>query len=138
MNAPSSRVLPLVTPQTAHFWQGGGSGQLLILRCSRCRWFIHPPAPVCPRCLARDPAPEAVSGRAVLASFTVNHQVWRPDLNEPYVIGIVELPEQRGLRLTTNVINCPPGDVRIGMTLRVVFEQHEDVFLPLFEPIPSC
>ena len=56
----------------------------------------------------------------------------------PYVIAIVELPEQAGLRLTTNVVGCAPEDVRIGMPMRVVFEHHPDpdgdVFIPLFAP----
>jgi hypothetical protein len=46
----------------------------------------------------------------------------------------VELAEQRGLRLTTNIVNCQLDEVRIGMPVRVVFEQHDDVWLPLFEP----
>ena len=52
----------------------------------------------------------------------------------PYIIGIVELPEQTGLRLTTNIVNCAIDDVQIGMALRVTFEQQGEFFLPLFEP----
>ena len=53
----------------------------------------------------------------------------------PYVIGLVELVEQPGLRLMTNIINCPIERVQIGMPLRVVFENVSDeVALPLFEP----
>jgi len=51
------------------------------------------------------------------------------------VIGLVELVEQSGLRLTTNIVNCPLERVTIGMPLRVVFENVSDeVALPLFEP----
>jgi hypothetical protein len=46
--------------------------------------------------------------------------------------------EQSGVRLTTNLVRCPHGDIRIGMPLRVVFEHHEDpdgdVWIPLFAP----
>ena len=53
------------------------------------------------------------------------------------MIAIVELPEQAGLRLTTNLVGVAPDDVRIDMDVRVVFEQHDgDVYLPLFEPVP--
>ena len=53
----------------------------------------------------------------------------------PYVIGLVELVEQAGLRLTTNIVNCPLERLAIGMPLRVVFEiLNDDVALPLFEP----
>jgi uncharacterized OB-fold protein len=50
------------------------------------------------------------------------------------VIAIVEIDEQPSLRLMTNIVNCPPESVHIGMPVQVVFEAHEDVHIPLFEP----
>ena len=76
-----------------------------------------------------------VSGGARLHSYTVNHQRWFPGQEVPYVIGLVELVEQPGLRLTTNIVNCPIDRIAIGMPLRVLFEiVNDDVALPLFEP----
>jgi uncharacterized OB-fold protein len=69
-----------------------------------------------------------------VATFTVNHQPWYPGLDPPYVIAIVEIDEQREVRLTTNIVNCEVEDVEIGMPVRVTFEAHEDVWIPLFEP----
>ncbi len=85
-------------------------------------------------CHSKALVPEAVAGTAVLHTYTVNRQAWLPGFDPPYVVAIVELPEQEGLRLTTNLVNCALDDVRIGMPVRVVFEQWEDVWLPLFEP----
>jgi uncharacterized OB-fold protein len=130
------RLLPRLTPDNEHFWTGGAEGELRFLRCGACGEWVHPPSPICPRCLGRSLAPEAVSGRGVVHTFTVNHQPWYPGLDPPYVIAIVELPEQAGLRLTTNLVGVEPDAVGIGMRLRVVFEHHEDVWLPLFEPAP--
>jgi uncharacterized OB-fold protein len=77
----------------------------------------------------------AVSGRARLHSYTINHQRWFPGQPVPYVIGLVELVEQPGLRLMTNIVNCAPERLRIGMGLQVVFETvNDDIALPLFEP----
>ena len=50
------------------------------------------------------------------------------------MIAIVEFPEQVGLRLTTGLVGIEPDDVRIGMPLRVTFDNYEDVWLPFFEP----
>jgi hypothetical protein len=36
----------------------------------------------------------------------------------------------------TNIVNCEPADVSFEMPVRVVFEQHEDTWIPLFEPAP--
>jgi len=132
------RVLPAVDEGNAHFWTGGAHGELRFLRCRACRHWVHPPAPICPACLGRRLDVEAASGRAVVATFTINHQPWIPGFDPPYVVAIVELPEQPGLRLTTNVVGCPPEAVHIGMPVRVRFERHEDVWIPLFEPDPGA
>jgi uncharacterized OB-fold protein len=140
-DAQPFRVLPRVTAENEHFWRGGRDGRLLIARCSACGWWIHPPAPVCPTCLSKSIEPAAVSGRAIVHAFTVNHQPWIPTFDPPYVVAIVELPEQEGLRLTTNIVGCAPDDVYIGMPVQVTFEHRDDrgyeVWLPLFEPVES-
>jgi hypothetical protein len=129
------RVPPLLTDLNRAYWTGGLSGELLIQRCEQCGWWNHPPAPVCRRCLSRDVRPQKVSGKGVVASFTINHQQWSPTAGpDPYVIALVELPEQPGLRQMTNIINCPLDAVRIGMAVHVVFEALADVAVPLFEP----
>ncbi|HXA32521.1 MAG TPA: OB-fold domain-containing protein [Acidimicrobiales bacterium] len=134
------RILPELTNRNRHFWQGGRDGQLVFLRCQDCGYYIHPPTPICPRDRSKHVAAEPVSGRAVVTSYTVNHHPWLgPAVELPYVIGLVEMIEQAELRLTTNIINCPPESVHVGMDVRVVFEHHEDpngdVWLPLFEPL---
>jgi len=132
---PAFRLLPEVTAENEHFWRGGAAGELRFLHCAACDRFVHPPAPRCPRCLGASLAVRASSGRARLHTFSVNHQPWIPGFDPPYVVAIVELAEQPDLRLTTNLVGCAPGNARIGMPLRVVFEARDDgIFLPLFEP----
>ncbi len=135
-DAPSFRVEPHVTPENEHFWRGGEHGELRFLRCDACAVWVHPPAPVCPACLGRALSVAAASGRAEVVTFTINHQPWIPGFDPPYVVAIVELPEQAGLRLTTNIVGCAPEAVRIGMRVRVVFEEREHAWIPLFEPDP--
>lgn len=134
MSEPAFRILPRVAPDNEHFWTGGRDGELRFLRCGACGYWIHPPSPVCPVDLSRDVAPAAVSGKATVHAFTVNHHPWIPGFDPPYVIAIVALPEQAGLRLTTNIVGCAPDEVRVGMPVRVTFEERDGVWLPLFEP----
>jgi uncharacterized OB-fold protein len=134
VTSPAFRILPRVDDTNAHFWTGGARGELCILRCRACRHWIHPPAPICPACLGREAAPEAASGRARVVTYTVNHQRWIPGFEPPYLVAIVELVEQAGLRLTTNLVGCAIEDARIGMPVRVVFEERDGVWIPLFEP----
>jgi uncharacterized OB-fold protein len=133
------RHLERVSPLHRWFWTGGADGVLRFLRCPECRWYVHPPAPVCPRCLNRDVAPEPVRGTGSVYSFTVNHKRWNDDVVGPYVLAIVELDEQAGLRLTTNLVDCDIAEVAIGMPVEVRFEHHrdggDDVYVPVFAPM---
>lgn len=135
MSGSVFRVLPTLEEESAFFWTSGRDGHLRLLKCSTCAYFIHPPAPVCPRCLGREAEPTVVSGRGTVHSFTVNHQPWDGDA-EPYVIGLVTLEEQDDVRLTTNVVGVALDDVWIGQPVHVVFEDHDPVYLPMFEPLP--
>ena len=134
MSAPF-RVLPALDDDNRFFWTAGAEGELRFLRCQGCGYFVHPPGPRCPRCHSDRLAPEAVSGRGEVHSFTINHQPWDGG-TDPYAIVIVSFPEQDDLRMTSNLVGCPVDDVRIGLPVQVVFEQHDDVWFPLFEPAP--
>lgn len=128
------RHLPRLTDENTFFWQSGETGHLQFMCCKACGFMVHPPLPICPTCKSRQVAPAPVSGKATVESYTINRQIWEAGLEAPYVIAIVEMAEQKGLRLTTNIVNCAPEDVRIGMPVRVLFDHREDVWLPLFEP----
>ena len=131
------RLLPQLTPENEHFWTGGAENELRLLRCTACGTWIHPAQPLCPACLSRDLEVAVASGLGRVATFTINHHPWIPGFDPPYVIAIVELEEQRGLRLMTNLVGVAPDDVRIDLPVRVVFEPCEDgIHLPLFEPAP--
>ena len=130
-------MLPRVTPSNEHFWRGGEKGLLQFARCAACETWIHPPSPVCPSCYGKRIEVAAVSGLGTVVTFTLNHQPWVPAPDHPYAIAIVEIDEQRGVRLMTNIVGCKAEDVRVGMRVRVVFEHREDVWLPLFEPVAA-
>lgn len=134
----ASLPIPALERDTEAYWRACRAGRLTINRCQACGWFIHPPRPVCSRCRSRDIKPQTLSGRGTVVSYTVNHQPWIPQMTVPFVIAVVELSEQKNLRLTTNLINCSFDQVRIGLPVRVVFRTVSDeVALPVFEPDPS-
>ena len=127
------RVLPKLDEDNTFFWTSGADGQLRFLRCDNDGYYIHPPLPQCPKCASHDIAPAAVSGKGTVHSFTINYQPWDGS-TEPWSIVLVELAEQEGLRLTSNMVNCANEDVRIGMPVRVTFQQYDDTYIPVFEP----
>jgi uncharacterized OB-fold protein len=130
------RVQPALDDSNRFFWTSGEDGRLRFLRCQACGYYLHPPLPRCPQCGSRELAPEAVSGRGEVFSFTVNHQSWDGS-TEPYAIVLVALPEQEGLRLTSNLVGLAADEVQIGLPVEVTFEQHDQVWFPLFRPAGS-
>jgi hypothetical protein len=129
------RPLPALEPRTEAFWRACRAGRLEFTHCVPCNFLIHPSKPICPKCRGRQLDTVVVSGRARLHSYTINHKAWYPGQPVPYTIGLVELVEQPGLRLMTNIVNCPSERLRIDMPLRVTFEiASDEVALPLFEP----
>ena len=130
------RPLPELTPANEWFWRSGADGKLRIQGCSDCGRLVHPPVPICPRCRSRASAPVEMSGRATIVGVTVNVQPFLPgfDLAPPYVIANVALEEDPDVRLTTNIVGCEPVDVHLDQQVEVTFEQHGEVYLPLFTP----
>ena len=116
------------------FWRSGADGRLRFLGCGACGRIHHPPVPRCPHCGSRDVSPTAVSGRATVATYTINRQPFMPGFDPPYVIAIVEIEEDPTVRLMTNVVDCEIDDVRIGMPVEVTFEPSGEWFVPLFRP----
>ncbi|MFF3567549.1 thiolase C-terminal domain-containing protein [Nocardia jiangxiensis] len=131
------RPLPQPTLASAEFWRSGADGILRISRCGDCQRWFHPPMPVCPTCHSRAVEPTPTSGKATVVGFSVNHQTWLPAFPPPYVVAVVALDEDDRARLTTNIVGCEPDSVHLGMRVRVRFEQHEDLYIPLFEPDPD-
>ena len=77
-----------------------------------------------------------MSGRGTVYSYTVAHRPPHPVLAEqcPLVIAIVELDE--GPRMFSNLVDCDPDDVTVGMAVKAAFEpiDDSDLRLPVFAP----
>lgn len=130
---PAFRILPRLNAENRFFWTSGADGRLRFLQCEACQCFVHPPRPICPNCHSEAVTPVAVPGTGVVDTFTINHQKWQPMLDVPYVIARVAIDGAPGVYLTTNIVGCPIDAVDIGDPVKVAFEQHDDVWLPLFE-----
>jgi uncharacterized OB-fold protein len=129
------RMLPPLDAVNRPFWTGGAKGQLLIQRCTACGRWVHPPVERCAVC-SGELVPEPVSGNGTVLTFTVNLHAYNPDVPPPYVIAVVVLDEQEDLRLPTNIVECDPEAVCIGMRVCGLFERHGEVFVPVFAPAP--
>jgi uncharacterized protein len=133
---PTTIPLPAPTPVSEGFWAGCRAGRLLVPRCRACGHQFFPPQPACTRCLSPDIEERECTGRGALYSYTI---VWRPQnpaFQVPYIVAIVELDE--GWHLVTNLLNCEPEEVEVGMPVTVRFTSvSDDITLPYFVPDPG-
>lgn len=122
---------------TRFFWDGVDAGRLVIQRCSTCSFYVHWPRHECSHCHSESLVPTEVSGRGTVYSYGVATQAFASAFQDriPYVLAVVELEEQAGLKLVTNIVDCDEEAVEVGMSVEVVFrEADQGLTLPYFRP----
>jgi hypothetical protein len=127
--------LPTIEDDTRPFWDAAKERQFLIRRCRACGKAHHYPRPFCPHCWSDDVEWAVASGRATLYTWSVVYANDLPPFSErvPYVAAVVDLEE--GLRVMTNVVDCDPSELQIGMALTVEYRTLTDeIDVPVFRP----
>ena len=127
------KPLPAITPDMVPFWEAAKRHQLVVQKCGGCGVHRFPPRELCSLCLSRESSWVPASGRGKVFSFVVMHQAYHPAFADelPYAVVVVELEE--GARITSRLVDCPAGEVRIDMPVTVVFEDASpEISLPKF------
>lgn len=128
---PAEPPRPVITPDTAHFWEGLNNRQVLIQACDACGKLRHPPGPMCPSCRSLQWHTIKAGGRGTIHSFTIVHQPKLPGFQYPLPVVLVDLEE--GVRLLANLIDADPGDVVVGRAVTLEFvDAAPDFILPAF------
>ena len=127
---PAADVLrPVVSRDTAFFWEGTARHELRIQRCGGCGVLRHPPGPMCPACGAAKPEYVVAAGTGEVYSYVVHHHPPVPGRQLPIVIALVQLTE--GVRMVGELTGTEPENVRIGLPVRVAFDDVDaDLTLP--------
>ena len=129
---------------TREFWAAAQRGELSIPRCASCDTYQWYPPESCRCCGSQDLAWTPVSGRGTLYSWAVVRRgLAKPFAAKvPYVTGLVALDEDPAVRIVTNLVDCAPEDLRMGMPVRVVFrplsfpDTPGEITAPMFIPAP--
>jgi len=120
---------PVVTADTAFFWEGTARGELRIQRCRGCGTLRHPPGPMCPACGAGKPEYLLAAGTGEVYSYVVHHHPPVPGHQAPFVVALVQLTE--GVRMVGELLGVDPDGVRVGMPVRAEFlKVDSDLTLP--------
>jgi uncharacterized OB-fold protein len=138
MTAAQYPPQPLPDVDSKGFWEATAEGRLALCRCRECGLWLQPPLERC-RCCAGATAFEEVAGRGTIYSFIVQRQSSVVGYQDeiPYVVALVELDEQVGLRLPSRIVGVEPEAVAIGMRVQaeLVDLPGGDYRVPVFRPI---
>jgi uncharacterized OB-fold protein len=94
-------------------------------KCGNCGSVDFPPRMVCPKCGRRSIGKMErlkLAGKGTVVSFTTVHDAPAAfDMMKPYSLAIIELDE--GARLTSQIIDVDPAEVKIGMRVEAAFRK---------------
>jgi uncharacterized OB-fold protein len=122
-------------------WKGFLQRKLLINRCQDCGHWIYPNRPMCPKCWSERVVPTEVSGKGTVYTLFFMYQgppIPGFDYSTPYPVVAVELPEQKGLRIASTIVNCRKEDMYIGMPVEVTWMERGGAPVPAFQPAPGA
>ncbi len=132
-DAERERPAPVVTDDSAVFWDAATEGRLVAQRCASCGVLRHPPRPMCPHCRSLDVEVVDLAGTGTVYSYAFLHHPQHPAFHYPVFAALVDLDE--GVRLATNLTDVAKEDVRIGMRVRVHFAAAAGgTRVPVFRP----
>lgn len=132
---------PEPTMDDRPFWSGCAERRLTLQHCADCGEARHPPTPICPSCRSTSVEWREVPGTATVYTYTVVHYAAHPATEErlPYVVAAVTFEGVDGVRLVTNITDCDPDSIRIGMPVELWWDDIGDgMHLPRFTPSGSA
>jgi hypothetical protein len=118
--------LPAPTHDNAPFYEAARKGELRFQRCGSCGTFRHYPRPICPRCLSRECAWEASSGRGTVYTWTVVRGPTLPAFAGRVPYNVVDVLMDEGVHFVSEVVDCPPEEIRAGMPVVATFVAASD------------
>ena len=134
--ADPTRPLPnLRDLDTQAFWRATKDQRLTYQQCADCGTVVFYPRRRCTGCLSANLAWKESAGEGTVYTCSIVRQSYHPFFRgmAPYAVAWIDLDE--GPRLVSNVVGVEdPSSVHIGMRVKIRWEEHEALCVPLFEP----
>jgi uncharacterized protein len=132
MNPP----IPQPTDLTRPFWDGLRDGKVIIQYSPSAQQWVFYPRVLAPGTLADDLEWREITGDGQVYTYTIAYRPTSPAWRDrvPQIIAVVEVDE--GARIPTELVGVDPGDVKVGMRVRPVFDRVPggEAVLLKFEP----
>ena len=129
------KPLPHIDEENRPWWEAAQRHELYIQKCRDCGDLRFHPRALCTSCMSSRTEWVRCKGGGKIYTFTVTNQNQAAGFREslPYVMAWVELDE--GVKMMTNIVDCPPEQVKIGMPVEAVFDDvTPEVTLVKFRP----
>lgn len=135
-----NKPLPGLEGLTGEFYDFCKAGELHFQRCSDCDTFRHIPREMCAECNSFEWEWVKSSGKGTIFSWVVVNRALHPAFYDPSPDAVPMAPiiveMEEGVRLTSNMVDCPPNELEMDMAVEVVYEAVTDeVTLPRFRRI---
>jgi uncharacterized protein len=125
---------PVPNADTRPFWKACNDQELIYQHCLSCGQAQFYPRALCANCQTSNLEWRTSKGRGTIYTYAMNYRApdgsFEPEV--PYVIALVDLDE--GFRMMMNLRDCPLDAVRIGMRVKIVFEQRGEQKIPQAAP----
>ena len=132
----TERPLPrLPESDSQPFWDATKRHELLYRRCRSCEGTVFFVRAYCPTCGSDDLEDRLSAGAGTVYSCTVVRRDGQTLFRgrTPYVHALVDLDE--GFRILTEIRTDDVDKVTIGDRVHVAWEDHDELSIPLFEPL---
>ena len=126
--------LPVPNLDNQEFWDKCREHRLVLRRCRDCLSFSHPPKPNCPECASDNLEWVASEGKGKVYTFVITRQPVSPAFVGRLPWAVVDVELEEGVHMISNLIDCDPDQIEIGMDGTVVFEEvNGEITLPKFK-----
>ena len=93
--------------------------RLIGTKCRQCGDVVFPKRKLCTLCDSDELMEEVFIGeKGTMYTYTIVRAGF-PNFETPYILGLVELPDGKDLRILAQIEDCPLDEVRIGMPLEM-------------------
>ena len=99
---------------------------LRVQRCSSCGNQQHPPEEICHACGGLAFGFTTLAPTGTVHSYTIAHYAVNRALAAyvPYAVVLVALDDVPNIRVIGNLLEVPSGEVRIGMAVNAIWQDH--------------
>jgi uncharacterized protein len=126
--------IPIPNPISQPYWDGTKLGELRVRECNACGAHFRFIRELCPQCWSDDLGWKVSAGRGRVVARVVVQRAPYPAMEArvPYVLALVELEE--GVTMMSNIVDCDPTTVEVGLAVELTWEERGDFMLPQFKP----